>query len=86
MNDATNRQPSGRNYTTLAQLHTIEGIDDRVSFDEVSHTYHVDGMQVPISVTKCSNKSQAKKNSTPTSSSIITWHCGAADRAPSMVR
>jgi len=52
MNDATNRQPSGRNYTTLAQLHTIEGIDDRVSFDEVSHTYHVDGMQVPISVTK----------------------------------
>jgi hypothetical protein len=42
----------GRNYNTLASLNPIHGLDERISYDDASHTYHVDGSLVPISVTK----------------------------------
>lgn len=42
----------GRNYSTLAFTNPIFGLDERISYEEDSHTYHVDGALVPISVTK----------------------------------
>jgi hypothetical protein len=41
---------TGRNYTLLANQNTFD-FDARISFDENTHIYFVDGEQVPVSVT-----------------------------------
>jgi hypothetical protein len=51
MQGTVNEPARGRNCTTLARLHPVERVDRRISFDEKSHTYHVDGKRVPTSVT-----------------------------------
>ena len=46
----------GRNCTTLAATNALKPLDDRITFDEDSHTYHVDGKKVPTSVTSILKK------------------------------
>jgi hypothetical protein len=46
----------GRNCTTLAAANALQPLDDRIVFDEDTHTYHVDGVRVPTSVTSILKK------------------------------
>mgnify|MGYP001186682857 CR=1 FL=1 len=41
-----------RNFDRLRQENYIATLDDRIVFEEASHTYYVDGQKVPKSVTK----------------------------------
>ena len=44
-------QKMSRNYDRLKTDNYIATLDDRIVFEEASHTYHVDGQRVPKSVT-----------------------------------
>ena len=46
----------GRNCTTLAKTNALKPLDDRITFHEDSHTYHVDGVRVATSVTSILKK------------------------------
>ena len=41
-----------RNFDALAKANALPEVDNRITFDEEKHVYHVDGKKVPQSVTR----------------------------------
>ena len=48
--------PKGRNFTKLAGLNALNGLDERITYEDTEHRYTVDGATVPRSVTSVVKK------------------------------